>query len=628
MDQRRERSAEARTLVSAREMAPVIAWALVVAGLTALPYLWAIGVAGNTHQFQGFIWGVDDGNVYLQWIRQAAEGELLLRNQYTTLEQEPHFFNVFLHALGRAAAWTGQPPGVVFHAARLSGAAALLVVIYLLAAFLSRSIAVRWAALGLASLGSGLGWAAAIWAQTVPDHLPAPLRPPDYAPPPPQTWQVMPEAVTFLSMLLNPLFVWSMAVMCLVLIGAVVTLERRSFAWAAVTGLLLLLIGNMHTYNLPVLHATMGLFGLIMVAQRRIRLRRALALYLLIFAIGLPAPLWAWWAANQDPAYMSKVLTKTLSPRPHDMAFGYGLILLLAIPGAVHAVRRRLEDPRLLLPLCWVAVNSVLLYVPVSFQRKMAEGLHIPLAILAAIGLIMVIAPRLAALDAPARPEPGVLPVGARRRERRSTPATPTKLTVVLLIILGVALTLPSNVLFVKGCMENVATNNRDLLFALQPPMMLTWDEVYALDYLARVAEPEEIVLSSSLTGSYVPTRAKCLVFAGHWAETLHFSDFVGFVHQFLAPGRSTEVLHGAVRVSGAHYVVYGPREIQLVERMGRAYDIEVPEDPAAEFHEVTAEFLEEVFARDTIRIYRFDREPEDREAEEGSAGRSAEDAR
>ena len=43
----------------------------------------------------------------------------------------------------------------------------------------------------------------------------------------------------------------------------------------------------------------------------------------------MPSPVWAWWAANQDPAYMAKVETPTLSPRMLDMAAGYGLILLV-----------------------------------------------------------------------------------------------------------------------------------------------------------------------------------------------------------------------------------------------------------------------------------------------------------
>ena len=81
-----DRPDQPTAFVTGREMLPVVLWALLVVGLTVLPYLWAIGLTADGkpmagHQFEGLIWGVDDGNVYLQWIRQAAEGHVLLRNQ-------------------------------------------------------------------------------------------------------------------------------------------------------------------------------------------------------------------------------------------------------------------------------------------------------------------------------------------------------------------------------------------------------------------------------------------------------------------------------------------------------------------------------------------------------------------
>ena len=106
--------------------------AVLIVGLTVLPYLWAIGLTepGQSlegHQFQGFMWGVDEGNAYLAWIRQASEGRVLLRNQYTVLPQNPQFFNLFVLACGKLVAATGQPPAVIFHAMRLAGGIVLLV---------------------------------------------------------------------------------------------------------------------------------------------------------------------------------------------------------------------------------------------------------------------------------------------------------------------------------------------------------------------------------------------------------------------------------------------------------------------------------------------------------------------
>lgn len=591
--------------VSARELVAVLAWGLVMAALTAAPYLWAIERAPENAQFQGFIWGVDDGNVYLSWIRQAAEGRILLRNQYTTQPQNPHFFNIFLQALGRITAWTGRHPAVIFHAARLVGVVALLVCIYLLVAFLSPRRAVRWAALLLASLGSGLGWLVALMARSRPDYLLATLRPPDYAPPPPHTWQTMPEAVTFLSMLLNPLFVWSMAVMCLVLIAALIAVERRSSGWAAVVGGLLLLVGNMHTYDVAVLHGALVVYALVMIRLGRLSRREAVVGYAIILAISAPAPFWAWWAARQDPAYQAKVDTPTLSPPPLDFAMGYGLILLLAIAGAAYALRCRTEEPRLLLPVCWAGVNALLIYAPVPFQRKLAEGLHIPLCVLAAVALVLMIVPRLTrSVPAESEPESGALAAEARLHASLG-PGRSSRTTPALVVALAVVLTMPSNALFVADCLANVADNNRALLYVLQPPIYLSFDEVRGLKYLARHADPDDIVLCSSLTGSYVPVRARCLVVAGHWAETLHFAEWVSYIGEYFRPGRSAQALEAATRRVGATWVVYGPQEALLATQMIPAAGRPAPADLGGEFRATTAGFLEEAFTSGPMAVYR-----------------------
>ncbi len=603
--------------VTWREMALVVVFAALIMALTAAPYIWAVNRAEPDQQFQGFIWGVDDGNVYLQWIRQASEGRTFLRNQYTIEPQDPHFFNVFLLALGRVTAWTGQPPAVIFHAARLLGGIVLLTTIYLLAAFLSRSRAVRWATLTLASLGSGFGWLAALWASTIPHPLPTPLHPPDYAPLPPQTWQVQPEAVTFLSLLLNPLFVWSVALMCLVLMAAVKTLESRSYGWAAVTGLLLLVIGNVHGYDLFPLHGAIVLFGLVSVISGQISFGRAAGLYVVLFAIGAAAPVWAWWAANQDPAYMAKVQTPTLSPRIRDMAVGYGLPLLLAIPGVWYAVRRWNPAPRLMLPVCWMVSHVALLWAvrpaaepefhwePLfNFQRKMAEGLHIPICLLAAVGLVKVIAPRLrGSSDAGQEdaPEAGVLPAGVR-----AGGGSAGGVGVGVVIALAVVLSMPSNVLFVSDCMHHVETNNRDLLRYLQPPIYLSFDQVRGIERLAAEADPDDIVMCSSLMGSHIPPSAKCRVFAGHWAETLHFGRAVDAVGKFLLPGRSAEVLRGWLDYIDADYVVYGPLEALLAQQVMLSSDQAPPDDPAAQFRETTADFLVPIFQQEDVTVYEF----------------------
>ncbi|MCD6359248.1 MAG: hypothetical protein J7M38_00195 [Armatimonadetes bacterium] len=571
--------------VSGRELLLVLVWSLLVVGLTVLPYLWAISLTGpgapwEGYQFQGFMWGVDEGNVYLAWMRQAAEGKVLLRNQYTIFPQNPQFFNVFILGCGRLMALTGQPAAVIFHVMRLVGGVVLLIGIYLLAAWLSDRPAVRWGALCLASLGSGLGWLAAVWADALPAYLPPPLRTPDYAPPLERTWQTMPEAVTFLSILLNPLFVWSMALLCLFFITALASFELRRIRWAFVAGVILLVLGNIHTYDVFVAHAALLLYVLVLLVRRDLSWGRAAVTYAVILALSIASPLWAWHGAQLDPAWLAKINTPTLSPRPVDYIAGYGLVFALALLGAAWALAHRERQRRLLFPACWVAVNFLLVYAPVSFQRKMAEGLHIPLCILAAVGLAMVIAPRL------------------RSRERGHS-------RIGLLIALAVALMLPSNAMFVAAIMQQTGANNMTLLRWLQPPAYLPWDEVEAMQYLAEHTGEDDVVFSSSLTGSHIPPRAPCTVFVGHWAETLHFSEMLTQVGNFLLPGRSEQIRSAILRQAGAQWVYYGSYETLMARQMMVSAELKPPEDPAAEFRRNTRDILEPVFSNDTVTIYR-----------------------
>ncbi len=96
--------------VGRRELTLVLLWAVLVMAVTCLPYLDALRVAEG-RVFGGFLWGVDEGNVYLAWIRQAAEGEWFLRNQYCLAPENPRFVNLYFQLAGRLSALTGPLRG-------------------------------------------------------------------------------------------------------------------------------------------------------------------------------------------------------------------------------------------------------------------------------------------------------------------------------------------------------------------------------------------------------------------------------------------------------------------------------------------------------------------------------------
>ncbi|MEI6503583.1 MAG: hypothetical protein WCP21_21435 [Armatimonadota bacterium] len=204
--------------VTRRELAWVLAWAIFVMLLTCVPYYYATNLAhGRT--FSGFLWGVDEGNVYLTWMRQAAEGDLFFRNQYAVGPENPHFVNLFMQLGGRLSGLLNLRPIILFHALRLLGGLFLLLSFYRLTAEITRDRIARWAALTLASLGSGCGWLIVMkWPASG-------IHPVDVG----QAWQIQPEAITFPSLLLNGLFTTSMALMCLTFLYALRALRDDGF---------------------------------------------------------------------------------------------------------------------------------------------------------------------------------------------------------------------------------------------------------------------------------------------------------------------------------------------------------------------------------------------------------------
>ena len=565
--------------ISRAECRAVLGLVIAVMALTLLPYVYAMQSANPGEYFSGFIWGVDDGNVYLSWIRQSAAGKWLLANPYTIAPQDPYFFNIFLIVLGKFSALTGLAPIVVFHLARFLGGMFLLGAFYLLVAEITASRRIRLAALLIAALSSGLGWI--VYLQAKMSDLPLGAwdgsRPMDVA----YGWQAQPEAVTFLSLLLNPLFVISMGLLCLIFRYGLRAANQPGWRNALICGILLLILGNVHTYDALIVYLALFAWFAMVAVQGLITWRTAASRYAVIAVLGLPGPLWAYYTMRLDPAYSQKAATPTRSAMPWDYAIGYGLVFLLALVGAVVIIRLRKTasgqasakfNRELLFPIVWAALGFGLLYLPVSFQRKLIEGLHLPLCLLAAVALVEL----------------------HRRLAGR--------VSFALVLVVFLLLTVPSNVLFLADCFDHLAVNNVVLLRYLMPPAYLSKAEKTALNWLEVNAPDGAIVLSSSLTGSHIPAHTPCRVVAGHWSETLRFREMLQLVGYFYWPGQEPSVRRQILRRTGADFVYYGPQEQLLQQGMagGGQFGLDAQWDPSVGLPE-----LEIAFSGDGLRIYR-----------------------
>jgi len=513
-------------------------WAVVIAVGTMLPYLlaWSLTLQPRYKgwHYTWFLYNPDEPNVHLSWARQVADGKFFQADLFTTEPQKPTFVNFFCSLLGWLTRFTHLPLLFWYHAARVVSAALLLVSIYLLTASLSPQRAVRQAAFWLAAFSSGFGWLApSVNPMLSSVGLPA-FNPMDVNP-----GLIMPEANTFLSMLLYPLFTFSMCLLVWTFLFALRAMDTGELKWAIYAGLCGLALGNVHTYDVFVVYAVLGIGGLgrWVVRWREGEAPAEPALFAgestgsagaspslkrfvclcVVAVLSLPSVLYQVWVFKSNPIFRDKALTETSTPSPHHILFSFGLVALLAAVGGWLVWKQR--RPRIGLVLTWAVVNFLLVYVPVSFQRKMAEGIHIPLSLLAAVGLMR-----------------GLVPLISRRKRLKSLRRT--RKTAMMLAVL---LTVPSQLAFLRMAMEWVVENNAPRWSHMQPPYYLSDEEWQAARWLKQNAPDDEALLCSPLLGSHLPALTGKFVYVGHWAETLRFSQKLAPMRRFFGNEMSAE---------------------------------------------------------------------------------------
>ena len=457
--------------------AALAAWAVGLAALTAAPYFY---LASRTADYAGtgarFNWILppypEDSLSYAAWVAQAASGAWLFQVKYTGIEHAPALFHPLFLSVGWLSAATGLDAGQALCAARLLG---VLVFAAALFGFLCRLPVDRrtyWIALWLIALSSGAGFLAARLGFGSAD-----------------LW--MPELNTLWSLTWNPVSTFALATMLWIatLIQRFDTERRLSLlAWAGFgTGLLAFL----HPYDVPVMAAIAAL--VIATGPVGAERLRPLGLYLLVCA---PAVLLQLAIANLNPILSRHSATLMSSPSPGAYVSALGIPALFFAVGLVLLVRdggwRSFR-----LPLFWVAATALLVYAPVWFQRHMALGVHVPVCIVAAVGLERVAA-------------------------RASAGRSALFAALVVVVVAASALTQ----------LHNISAGER--------AVRRDTGDYYLPEQLAQVFEalrsrsdPQDRVLAHPSIAVQIPGRTGNTVLLGHWAQSVDARDtrrWLGFL--------------------------------------------------------------------------------------------------
>lgn len=468
----------------------VLIWAAVIVLLSSVPYLWGLAIMPGGYNFLGLTHNIDDGAVYLSWMRQAADGHFLIRNLYTTDPQCAIQFNVFFLVMGWLAAATRLPLIWVYHIFRAGLGVGVILAVWKLSKLFLDDANERRLLVPLIGLSAGVGW-------LIPG-----ARPPGG---PVDVWQ--PEAITFLSIYLNPLFLAGLVLMIGSFYFLVLAHRTGSVSHAVYAGLCMLLLGNVHTYDLLTVACVWTAYLMVdMISARRFA-TRTVALSALAACIAAPSVAYQFYVYASDPVYRARVNTPIPSPPIWSFFVGYGLVLLGAVAGWITIARRHIFNcqpstvNRQLLLVVWSVIGFALPYIPVAQQRKLIMGLHIPLCILCAIAL-----------------------AGLLSRIKR-----PLARGLALAFIL---FTTGSNLAFISHDMLLLSIDETAPGYA---PYMST-GEMNAMGYLRAKLKPRDVVFAQPTFSLFVPALSGRTVYYGHWSETPGYKFKISAWMRFVNP--------------------------------------------------------------------------------------------
>jgi hypothetical protein len=455
------------------------AWGLAIFAVTLLPYLYAYATQPRGKVFNGFFFIADDAATYISKMREGAEGAWGWTDRYiTTPHPQPVLLFVFYILWGKLAALLHISLFAAYHLARLSGAIALVYATRTLAASVLPPASRRLAVV-LTLAGSGAGFVVLLLASLAGrDSLfGARLEALDLH---------LPELSALYSVLAIPHFAWAAALVAISLVQLMAigraADDRGRLRAALLAAISLLALCFIHPQMLFVL-APLALVFLVLARPPP----STWVITALPFTVCLPLLVYFLGVLNGDAVIVEwSRQWKHQAPGFISLLFGLGVPLALALYALARGAFR--DSPELAVMAAWLILVVALLYIPnpVNIQRRLIDGLYMPIGMLAALGI-------------------GLLVERMKGRHRRRVVFSLVSISALsTLLVLGIAFRFAA---------------------ARDPMIYIDQGEVDAFAWLGdhRGAGTPPGVLSAAETGLDIPAWAGDRVYVGHYSETINY---------------------------------------------------------------------------------------------------------
>jgi len=466
--------------------------------LINFPYIYGYFSRGEA-VFTGLIHWVEDGNSYLAWLKQSEDGEILFEDNFTTEKQPKNVFLPFWLFWGKIAKIFKISLISVYHISRILGIIFFLIVFKIFMNYFKMTYFEQKTSYLIFLFSSGFGWyLLKIFPNIIYNRN---ICPSDL---------FISTSLPFLAFSVFPLQPYAWALLILIFLYL---LKEKIF----LAGILSLLLIFVHPYNLVTVY-TVGVFLVVYIYLKK-KDFSIFRKYILFILLSIPGILVNYYTilTNHVIKYWATHLNR-FSPMPISFILGWGFVLILALFEAVNVIKNR--ESKLYFFIFWIVAGFFLIYSPFKFQQHLSNGLFIPLSILAGIEFSRILKKYF-----------------NRKKE--------------FILYIFILITIPSNLSFYILNIKNL--REKSLVFYISK------DLKEALNFLDKVSNKEDGILTSYIAGNFVPRYTGSKVFAGHFDQTIYCSIKKKLIYKFFLKSTDDNFRFWLVKNYGIKYILIGP---------------------------------------------------------------------
>ena len=358
--------------LSKKEWKFILIISLISILLVSIPYIYGLinkPIDTTYNPIQGFSSG--DKEVYNSYIEQIKQGNFLLKDLYTSENQNKVTLNIMWLSTGLFAKFFNLSNSLSFYLIQIFSIPFLFISIYSLLVLVWKSKIKRKIAFLFSIFSAGFGFL----------FVGIPKFESDYIINHPMDIWVS-EAFTFTTIINSPHFIISLMLIILIFIFLYLSIENKNYKQSLIAGTLSLILFQFHPYHLPTILCVIFAYTILYSLKNKEKLLDNFKYPLILILTSSPSIIYHLIILKIDPISLAKSHQNIcITPKLITVLLSYGFLLIGAVTYIWIFRNKKIKNIKLFL-IIWFLVQFLLLYAPTQLQRRLSEGLHIPISIL------------------------------------------------------------------------------------------------------------------------------------------------------------------------------------------------------------------------------------------------------